>query len=321
MSRPAASKAPAPRTPGARWYLLEAGYAKSTTDKYKSAVTQFLHWCSAGAHTADTLDDLDDLLADYFHELYEVNEGRGKQKAHDTLNGIQMLMPRAKGKLLVAARVANRWSKLRPPESYPPLTWELTVAIAVQMVRDGHFRYAVGTLLAFDCLLRVGELTALRADDVADAGDARMSATYRHTTVAIRQAKTGRNQSAVVEREEVKALLRPLLANTKPQSLLFPGGSAAYRRVFKETCAALGLSPKYVPHSLRHGGATYLHLSGVPLENILMRGRWASHKSARTYVQSSKAMLMSMRAPRAIAAAALVLARDVPLSFALAQLH
>jgi hypothetical protein len=79
MSHPAASKSPAPRTPRARWYLLEAGYAKSTTDKYKSAVTQFLRWCSAGAHTADTLDDLDDLLADYFHELYEVNEGRGKQ--------------------------------------------------------------------------------------------------------------------------------------------------------------------------------------------------------------------------------------------------
>jgi hypothetical protein len=59
------------------------------------------------------IHDLDDLLADYFHELYEVNEGRGKQKAHDTLNGIQMLMPRAKGKLLVAARVANRWSKLK----------------------------------------------------------------------------------------------------------------------------------------------------------------------------------------------------------------
>ncbi len=134
-------------------------------------------------------------------------------------------MPRAKGKLLVAARVANRWSKLRPPESYPPLTWELAVAIAVQMVRDGHYRYAVGTLLAFDCLLRIGELTALRADDVADAGDAGMSGKYRHTTVAIRQAKTGRNQSTVVEREEVKALLRPLLANTKPRSLLFPGGT------------------------------------------------------------------------------------------------
>ncbi len=35
MSRPATSKSPAPRTTRAPWYLLEAGYAKSTTDKYK----------------------------------------------------------------------------------------------------------------------------------------------------------------------------------------------------------------------------------------------------------------------------------------------
>ena len=78
---------------------------------------------------------------------------------------------------------------------------------------------------------------------------------------------------------------------------------------------------EYVPHSLRHGGATRLFLLHVPLEDIMMRGRWASSKSARLYVQSSRAMLMSMRAPRVLADAAMALAQDVPFAFALAQLH
>jgi len=38
-------------------------------------------------------------------------------------------------------------------------------------------------------------------------------------------------------------------------------------------CRELGLSAAYVPHSLRHGGATRLHMAGVPLDDILMRGR------------------------------------------------
>lgn len=326
MSRPAVSKPPVPRaTPstssGSRWYLLEAGYAKKTVDKYKAAVRLFLRWCSNGRHTAEAVEDLDDLLTDYFHEIYEQNGGRGKQRAKDTLYGVQMFLPRTKGRLLVASKVLTQWTKLMPSESYPPLTWELAVLIAVQMLRAGHHRYAVGTLLAFDCLLRVGELASLTARDIAEAGDARMGAEYRHTTVAIRRAKTGRNQSVVLLNDDVRELLRPLVQQTKPGALLFPGGSAGYRRVFKATCAELGLSARYVPHSLRHGGATRLHLLGVSLEDVMMRGRWASAKSARTYIQSSRAMLMSVRVPRAAAASAMVLAQDVPLSFALAQLH
>jgi integrase len=191
------------------------------------------------------------------------------------------------------------------------------------MVRRGHTQYGVATLLAFDCLLRVSELMALRLEDIADAGDARMGSEYRQTTVVIRQAKTGRNQSVTVWSDEVKVLLRPALdARVRsPRALLFSGGAAGYRRVFKAVCAELGLSERYVPHSLRHGGATRLYLRGERIEDIMIRGRWASTTSARLYVQASKAMLMSVRAPREIARAAVLLAADVPHSFALAQLH
>ncbi len=305
----------------ARWPLLESGYQPQTVVRYKRAVTKFVDWCLTTKQDARNYDELDDLLADYLQNMYEEKRGKGKQLAKETLYGILMYMPRATDKLYVSHRLVNRWCKGQLPESYPPLTWELAVTIAVQMVRNGYYRYGVATLVAFDCLLRIGEFMKMCADDVAVPSDVRMGAEYRMTTVAIWKAKTGRNQSVEVLDADVKKLLLALVAKTKPKAKLFPGGTAAYRGVFKKVCAELGLSSKYVPHSLRHGGATRLHLKKWTLEDIMMRGRWASAKSARTYIQSGRAMLMHMKAPKPITDLAAILAADVVGSFTLSQKH
>jgi integrase len=197
----------------------------------------------------------------------------------------------------------------------------LAVTVAVQMVRRGQLRFGVGTLLAFDCLLRVGELAALRHEDIAFPGDARLGAEYRVSTVSIRKAKTGRNQSVTIRESCVADLVRDVVKATKPGQPLFPGGAKAFRRAFKETCAELGISDRYVPHSLRHGGATRLSLLGWKVEDILLRGRWESNKSARIYVKSGRAMLMAIQVPKRIGELAAVLAADPKASISLAQKH
>ena len=307
--------------PSSRWPLLQAGYAKSTTKKYHAAVQRFYAWCKATQEYPSSVEDLDECLADYFHVMYEEKEGKGKQTARDTLYGIEMYLPRVKGQLPIAGRVVNRWAKLHVGESYPPLTWDLAALVAVHIAKSGNFRRAVATVLAFDCLLRVGELTSLRREDVAFPQDRRMGSEYKITTLSIRVAKTGRNQSVTVASPEVVTLLRQVVDMTKPGGLLFPGGSSGFRTTFKSACASLGLSARYVPHSLRHGGATRLYLQGVRLEDIMVRGRWASSKSARTYIQSSRAVLMAMVPPRAVADAAAAVVQALVFSFALTQKH
>ena len=316
MSRLASS---APFT--SRWPLLEAGYARATIKKYRKAVADFYDWCHAHGENPKNFVDLDEALADYFQWLYEQNAGAGKTKAKDALYGVQLFLPRAQGKLLTASKIAARWSKLAGTQSYPPLTWELTVLIAVQIARHARADLALATLLGFNCLLRVGELMSLRREDVAFPTDARMGAEYRVTTLAIRVAKTGKNQSVVVTDPDVLALLRARVAATPKGALLFQSGASGFRALFKRVCAELGLSEKYVPHSLRHGGATRLHLKGVPLEDIMMRGRWASSKSARTYIQSSRAVLMATVPPAHLVAVARVLTRAPKDSLTLAQKH
>jgi integrase len=231
------------------------------------------------------------------------------------LYGIIKFLPRAKHQLLTAEQSLRGWMKSHPAVSYPPITWDLAVVLACQMTRHGYLRHAIGTLLAFDCFLRVGELCTLTKSDIADNGDHRMGGEYRGMALRLRQTKTGPNQWVQVEDEKVKTLVRMLLklclgADDK----LFPFTTFAFRNVFKLVRDELGLCSQYVPHSLRHGGATRWHLLGKPLEDILLRGRWSSIKSARRYVQSGRAMLLSVTVPDNISQVSAHLVKNILVS-------
>ena len=299
--------------------LIDASYAPSTLRKYHDAVSSFLSWASDFSEDPDDPDDFDDLLCEYFHFLYDSDLGKGK--AHATLYGILMLLPRLEGHLRLATRCLRGWAKLQPAKAYPPLTWELTCLIAFRLLLSGSVRHAIGVLLSFNCLLRIGELCNLRREDVADAKDSRIGVAAVDMTLRLRSTKTGPNQWVIVSDPVVKLLLRKLVATTSADGHLFPFSTSSFRTHFKSACASLGLSPAYVPHSLRHGGATRLHLLGVPLEDILIRGRWASSKSARRYIQSGRAMLMTMEVADSVQLLAQAVAGDLLLYISLAQSH
>lgn len=310
MSRPGASSR----------FLIEEAFAPSTRARYKDAIQKFLAWVDNNEEDATSTDQLDELMTDYFHYLYEHNGS--KSQATNTLFGLIMLMPTVRDHLPTTRLALRGWNRRHPPVSYPPLTWELAVAIAVQMARHGALAQAVATVLAFDCYLRINEYCQLRAEDVSSSQDARLGREYTGVALRLRSTKTGPNQWVQVEHQAVRTLLLRLKSAARsPTQLLFGCTAAQYRRLFKSTCAELGLSADYVPHSLRHGGATRDHLRGRSLEDILMRGRWASTKSARRYVQAGRALLLATRVPEHLVALGSELSGDLLLSFSLAQTH
>ena len=94
------------------WFLLQSGYAASTLKAYRRAVRQFLEWCqftNVPFNDIRSADQLDDLLTDYFHYLYECFDGGGRQRAANTLSGIRMLLPRLGDGVTTAAHVLRRW--------------------------------------------------------------------------------------------------------------------------------------------------------------------------------------------------------------------
>jgi integrase len=265
--------------------------------------------------------ELDGVLSDYFHAHYTLKHGKGVSHARDVFYGIVNLRaPEYKHKLPNAKLSIQGWEKGHPPVHHPPLTWNLAVAIAVNMVSAGEVRMAIGALLQFECYLRVGEMLNLRREDVADVGDDRLDDGQNLMVLRLRKTKTGSEQDVTVRDAQVAGLLRGLLRLVPPGAKLFDFTAGQYRTQLHRSCANLGLSDKYVTHSFRHGGATRDMASGLlGIEDVMLRGRWESNKSCRIYIQRGTALRMAMTAPPGLASAGRRLARNLARAFTLAQ--
>lgn len=192
------------------------------------------------------------------------------------------------------------WKRLRKHSSHPPLTWELACLFAVLLSKWGHHAEAVGTLLSFDCYLRVGELTRLQYNDILLPNDPRAGSAFRGVALRLAVTKTGKNQWVAVRNPQVLAVLMhylhayPFLSD----DFVFGFAPSSYRTLLHQAAAAVGLGHiPYVPHSLRHGGATRDFLLGHRIEDIMFHGRWVAMESARRYIQTSRALLILQSIP------------------------
>lgn len=290
--------------------LLRAALEPSTVRRYDAGVRNFMEWTRAcNAPECKSKGELDELVCEYLNYLYIT--GGSKANGQACVSGIGFAIPRMRGNLPLSALALRGWDKLRPSVAYPPLTWPLTVAIACRMAQTGFLLQAVGTLLSFHCLLRVGELTQLRKSDVAIRGDERIGIEGFGGALRLRRAKTGKNQWVTITDPDVLHLVTALLDGLADEDRVFSFSPSSFRRLLRRTCNDLGIDTPYVPHSLRHGGATQLHMRGIPIEEIMLRGRWASSKSARRYIQAGQALLLAIKVSTFIARAGKKLAQSL----------
>lgn len=295
--------------------------AEKSRKRYATEVLRYTEWARERKHSATSLVDLDESLAAYLNVTFVAKAGVGKDSAAMLLSAIPYFVPRAKGKLPNAHQALRGWRAIKPTLSWPPLTWTLSVAIAVQMVRLGRRDMAIAALLSFDSMLRVGELTRLKVGDIVFAGreDPRFDPDLPTSGMRIRRAKTGREQYTTIDILEVRQLLEEHVRDRDRRAALFDFNSAQFRQFFERVCDQLGLPPVYVPHSFRHGGATRMHLLGKPMDSVMIKGRWSERKSARRYIQSGRALLASIRIPPDVYRAGRIFCRDVIRAFRLAQ--
>jgi integrase len=287
-------------------YDLRLGrYKESTIKRYNKAVEDWGAWCDAMGQEPTNRKEVDLCVAEYLQEMFVNNDGKGKGKAAHLVKGLVMLRPEWAKKLHRSWRAVKSWHALVPAVSYPPMSWDVACAVAVVMAARGYERHAVGVLLAHDCLLRVSELCAIKAGNVADVGDARMGSEHHGVVIKLEKLKGDKvNLTCTVEREGVRRLVRRLLRKTAPGERLFPFTPRTMLNVLKRTCASLGLSDRYVCHSLRHGGATSLIQRDYSVADVMMRGRCETQKMAQRYIQKGEALLLDMTVPKRVAALA-----------------
>ena len=299
-----------------RHLLATSAFAASTAAAYTTAVSRYHSFCRhRGRHTS--VAHFDRCVERYICYLYFLYHGRNRQRAVNTVYGLYMQQPAVREQLRGSEGLLRGWQRMMPSVPHPPLTWPLTVAIARTMAANGYSDCAVATLVAFDGLLRVGELVAVMVADVSLPDDSRRGGASRTSSQltafsshpSLRQSssafirlavtKTGANQTAEISNPDVIQLLRQYVATRPVDSRLFrlPSASPAnyFRSTLRAACIALDVgSFRFTPHSLRHGGATHAHMHmGQTVEHVLYRGRWKSNSSARTYLQSGAAALIT----------------------------
>jgi len=189
------------------------------------------------------------------------------------------------------------WYKLSPRVSWSPMTWNLSCVIAVQLARLGRLDMAIGVVLSFDCLLRIGELCGLHVDDVGGLESKGVQGEHDDVALRLAKTKTGDNKAVKVRKPETKRLLALWLKRRQKGQKLFGFTAADLRKAFRRACVSVGLDSSYVPHSLRHGGASELFELTGDLHLVMIVGRWAVESSARTYIQDARAILLAKDIP------------------------
>ena len=293
--------------------LLEAAVQPQTGRQYRLGVQHFLIWIrNEFRYPLRTAREIDRALAEYGQWVYEHHGGRGKWRLRMAVFGVEHFLPSLQKKMVLGRRSIEGWNNLRPPTPHPPITYALACLVAAELSRMGHPGAAVAVLLAYDCYLRISELGDLRVCDISEVSEIMLDdsglrpLSFTGTLVSLQHCKTGNNQSVRVRRPQVGALLTSWVDYVRERTgsaraRLFPGPEE-FRGLFYTAQINLGWDVEggnaFVPHSLRHGGASgdFLIWGGRRLEEILFRGRWASVTSTRHYIQIGPALMAtSMR--------------------------
>jgi integrase len=286
-----------PRLPS----LYEAALAPSTLRMYNANISKLLQ------HTRLTLPQLlskknsriDKLVSDWIDALYRA--GGSFDYAAQCVHGLAFHQPSLRLHLPVSRMFLRGWSHVRRSQSHPPITFEMTVLFASTMASWGFHAESVGALLAFDCFLRVGELTSIQLSDIVLPHDPRTGAAHTEMALRLPATKTGLNQWVTIKDKRIGRILTHFIHKQRelqPNSRVFPFSPGQFNRLIHRVAAALGLSSiPYVAHSFRHGGATCAFLSGAAIDSVIFRGRWRQPESARRYIQTGRALLITLSIP------------------------
>ena len=153
----------------------------------------------------------------------------------------------------------------------------------------------VATLLAFGCIMRIGEVLNLKWCDIflPPAG-----ALEQVGSIFVASSKRGGADHVPIYDTAIIRMLRLFRGSAwNLSSRVFSFGYQKYRKIFLAVLEVLQLSKaRCRSHSLRRGGAMRLLMNLIDVDAIMTIGRWSSIKSCRLYLKVGEALLGQVKA-------------------------
>ena len=266
--------------------LENVGITEATQQRYFHAVSRMSYLLKEVTAEAS----LDDLVANWIQEEFE--DGTPLYLVGDALSGIHHYEPYTKKRLPKSWRLYAIWRKFEVPCRAPPLTQDITLAMAGWCLRHGEMTMCSLLLLGFHALLRTGELLAVRPCDFLLDSDQGL--------VSLPRSKSGlRNNSLEtvslhdpITIEALRAVIEIQDRNGCNKLPLWQKSGTAFRALFGKVLEKLGIQHlSFRPYSLRRGGATWEMQAHGLMERTLLRGRWKNSNVARIYIQDGLSLL------------------------------
>jgi integrase len=270
--------------------LRDFSITTKTRQRYEYAVGKVLPFLEKH----QKLGAIDEILCEYVEAQWA--RGESVNFIADTLSGLHFFWPELRGLLREAWRLFKQWRRIEAPTRAPPITPLLVRAIVCRAVQRGDLAFATLVAVGFHALLRTGELLSLRYCD--------LEFNQTQGILSLQYSKSGLRtgtQEAVALRDVTTLQLLDTLFSCVPHfpgQKLWSGSAQTFRNLFAAHLRFFRVAHfQYKPYSLRRGGATFLLQEGVPLEAILLRGRWKSLSVGRLYLQDGMAQLPALRIP------------------------
>jgi integrase/recombinase XerD len=186
----------------------------------------------------------------------------------------------------------TRVPRMRVPMHVPVVLTAVEIAQLLGAIATDKHRVMV--MLAYGAGLRVGEVCALRVDDIDP----------KRMLIRVQHAKRGRERQVMLSPRLLAALRAYWKASRPAGPYLFPGRFAGqlFRResLFRAMVAAArraGITKRVSPHTLRHSFATHLLDAGTDLRTLQVLLGHASLKSTMTYLHVSTARVQCIQSP------------------------
>ena len=269
--------------------LADVGITAATLERYYTAVARM----APILDSVCTETGLDDAIAEWVQNEFE--DGTPLYLVGDALSGLQHFQPVFKRKLTASWRLYSIWRRYEVPCRAPPITQDITLAMAGLALYKGELAMAALLLLGFHALLRTGELLQVRPVDFLMNASAGL--------VSLPSSKSGvrNNTRESVALHDVITLetLRILLEERHSQGLhhlpCWDKSGSAFRDLFNRLLVQLEIQHlKLKPFSLRRGGATFEMQQHGQMERCLLRGRWRNSNVARIYITDGLSLLPSL---------------------------
>ena len=282
---------------------LRVGVSSLTFARYGGRLASLGAWLSQ--HGLGVLEDLqcvplpvaDKVLTAYILGLFLAN--RPFSHGSYALAGFQLWRPDARGHLKGSWRALRQWHLREPTEMRVPVLPVVVKAVALVFLTSGFTSTAVAVLLAFQALLRPGEMCSLQRRHLVLPCDGLEPG---HIVLALASTKTanrGAKVQSVLLRDWVLSGLCELAFGDLPaQAVLVPGGEGQLRQRFRWALSRLHIPvTAYSLGGLRAGGATWHFSRYQNLAALKFLGRWDNERTLAHYVQGATAAIAYTQLP------------------------